>query len=162
MASKTSTTRAIRAASRAALATPRPSMPIPQHRSFASISSHVHFPILAPAPPAPSHSPVTRRYVSSSGHAAADKIANRLQQMYAEARDEFEIAVESTEAHAVYAQSDRDATREELEKLKRAWQEALFGPAEVVEDLKKRPIAQRIRELENALEGLEKRGSAGL
>jgi chaperonin cofactor prefoldin len=82
--------------------------------------------------------------------------------MYAEARDEFEIAVESTEAHAVYAQSDRDATREELEKLKRAWQEALFGPAEVVEDLKKRPIAQRIRELENALEGLEKRGSAGL
>ena len=78
--------------------------------------------------------------------------------MYAEVKDEFEIAVESTEAHAVYAQSDRDATREELEKLKKAWVDALELDAETVEDLKRRPISQRIRELENAVEELERQG----
>ena len=78
--------------------------------------------------------------------------------MYAEVKDEFEIAVESTEANAVYAQSDRDATREELEKLKKAWTEALKMEEEVKQDLMKRPIGQRIRELENAVEELERQG----
>lgn len=78
--------------------------------------------------------------------------------MYAEVKDEFEIAVESTEANAVYAQSDRDATREELEKLKKAWKEALDMEEEVKQDLMKRPIGQRIRELENAVEELERQG----
>ncbi len=78
--------------------------------------------------------------------------------MYAETKDEFEIAVESTDAHAVYAQSDRDATREELEKLKKAYKEALETSEEVRMDFEKRPISQRIRELENAVEELERQG----
>jgi hypothetical protein len=79
--------------------------------------------------------------------------------MYAEAKDEFEIAVESTEANAVYAQSDRDATREELDKLKNAWEKAIAGKGEVQQELKSRPIGQRIRELENAVVALEMRGT---
>ena len=75
--------------------------------------------------------------------------------MYAEAKDEFEIAVESTDANAVYAQSDREAAREELEKLKRAWREV---PEESRRELKERGIGGRIRELEGAVEELERRG----
>lgn len=82
-----------------------------------------------------------------------------MQQMYAEAKDEFEIAVESTEGNALYAQSDRDATREELEKLKKAWEEAIRGEGELQEELKRRPIGQRIRELENAVDELDRSAS---
>lgn len=75
--------------------------------------------------------------------------------MYAEAKDEFEIATESTDANAVYAQSDREAARDELEKLKKAWEEI---QGEVKEELVQRGLGGRIRELEAAVEDLERRG----
>lgn len=77
--------------------------------------------------------------------------------MYAETKDEFEIAVESTESNAVYAQEDRDATRDELEKLKKAWEEAIEGEGELQEELKGRAFGQRIKELENAVIALEEK-----
>lgn len=77
--------------------------------------------------------------------------------MYAEAKDEFEIACESTEANATYAQDDRDVTREELEKLKKAWAEAIEGEGEVQQELKGRAFGQRIKELEHAVIALEER-----
>jgi type IV secretory pathway VirD2 relaxase len=79
--------------------------------------------------------------------------------MYAETKDEFEIAVESTEANAVYAQDDRDVTREELDKLKKAWEEAIEGEGEVQTELKGRAFAQRIKELENAVIALEQKAT---
>lgn len=75
--------------------------------------------------------------------------------MYAETKDEFEIAVESTEAHATYAAEDREATRAELAKLVMRWQGILESEDEATkEDLLKRPIGQRIRELSAAVEEL--------
>lgn len=84
-------------------------------------------------------------------------MAEELNQMYAETKDEFEIATESTEARATYAAEDREAARDELEKLTKRWEEVLEIGGEVTEDLKKRPIGQRIRELTAAIEELNKK-----
>lgn len=108
--------------------------------------------------PAFTRLPVDRPWIPSlhysTGRSLADTLAEELQQIYAEAKDEFEIASESTEAHAIYAAEDRQAARDELVKLQEAYQKALEG--EAGEELRKRPIGQRVRELEAAIENLNK------
>jgi hypothetical protein len=79
-----------------------------------------------------------------------------IQEQYATARDEFEIATEETEKKSIYAADDRAAAREELDKLKEMFEEALVGSEG--EEVQRR-IGQRIRELDNAVEGLEKAAS---
>ncbi|KFY37191.1 hypothetical protein V495_07318 [Pseudogymnoascus sp. VKM F-4514 (FW-929)] len=148
---------ALRLASRRTATSLRPVLQ--QRRALASVTSQHNFPIRAPAAPVPIPSYTHRAFASSSGRSPADEIAERLQQMYAETKDEFEIAVESTEANAVYAQDDRDVTREELDKLKKAWEEAIEGEGEVQTELKGRAFAQRIKELENAVIALEQKAT---
>lgn len=150
---------ALRLASRRTATSLRPLLPTAQRRALASVTAQHNFPTRAPAAPVPIPSYTNRAFASSSGRSPADEIAERLQQMYAETKDEFEIAVESTEANAVYAQDDRDVTREELEKLKKAWEEAIEGEGEVQTELKGRAFAQRIKELENAVVALEQRAT---
>ena len=79
-----------------------------------------------------------------------------IQEQYATARDEFEIATEETEKKSVYAADDRAAAREELDKLKEMFEEALTGSEG--EEVQRR-VGQRIRELDNAVAGLEKAAS---
>lgn len=79
-----------------------------------------------------------------------------IQEQYATARDEFEIATEETEKKSVYAADDRAAAREELDKLKEMFEEALAGSEG--EEVQRR-VGQRIRELDNAVAGLEKAAS---
>jgi len=52
----------------------------------------------------------------------------------------------------VYAQADREAAREELDKLKEMYEEALKGSD--AEEIKSR-IGNRIRELDHAVQALE-------
>lgn len=84
---------------------------------------------------------------------AADEIIEEIQEQYATAKDEFEIASEETERKTVYAADDRAAAREELNNLKDMYEEALEGPQG--EEVKRR-VGQRIRELDNAVQALEK------
>jgi hypothetical protein len=63
------------------------------------------------------------------------------------------MAAEETEKKTVYAADDREAAREELDKLKEMYEEALAG--EDGEEIK-RLIGQKIRELDNAVEAMEK------
>ena len=84
---------------------------------------------------------------------AADDIIEEIQEQYATARDEFEIATEETEKKSVYAADDRAAAREELNNLKEMFQKAIEG--DDGEEVKRR-VGQRIRELDNAVEALEK------
>jgi hypothetical protein len=86
----------------------------------------------------------------------ADELIEDIQEQYATARDEFEIATEETEKKSVYAADDRAAAREELDKLKEMFEEALVGNDG--EEIQRR-IGQRIRELDNAVAGLEKAAS---
>jgi hypothetical protein len=92
----------------------------------------------------------SRLYSSKS---AADEIIEQIQDQYFTARDEFEIATEETEKKTTYAEGDRAAAREELDKLKAMFEEAING--ENGEEVKNR-IGQRIRELDNAVVNLEK------
>jgi hypothetical protein len=55
-----------------------------------------------------------------------------------------------------YAADDRAAAREELDKLKEMFEEALAGSEG--EEVQRR-VGQRIRELDNAVAGLEKAAS---
>jgi len=92
----------------------------------------------------------SRRYTTKT---TADEIIEEIQEQYATARDEFEIASEETERKTVYAFDDRVAAREELNNLKDMYEQALKGPDG--EEVKRR-VGQRIRELDNAVEALEK------
>ena len=80
------------------------------------------------------------------------KHIEEIQDQYAVARDEFEISTEETEKKSVYAQADREAAREELDKLKEMYEEALKGSD--AEEIKSR-IGNRIRELDHAVQALE-------
>ncbi len=94
--------------------------------------------------------PSPRKFATKS---TADELIEDIQDQYATARDEFEIATEETEKKTVYAADDRAAARQELDKLKEMFQEALAGSDG--EEVQRR-IGQRIRELDNAVQGLEK------
>lgn len=94
----------------------------------------------------------SRTYASKS---SADEIIEQIQDQYATARDEFEIATEETDKKSVYAADDRAAAREELDNLKALYDEALQGSD--AEEVKNR-VGGRIRELDNAVQALEKKG----
>ena len=67
----------------------------------------------------------------------------------------FEIAVEETEKKSIYAAEDRAAAREELEELKQLFDEAVeSSDPETAKEIRSR-VGQRIRELDNAISGLE-------
>jgi hypothetical protein len=85
-------------------------------------------------------------------------LIEEIQDQYATAKDEFEIATEETEKQTTYGQADRDAAREELDKLKEMYESALKGEdgAEV-----KRRVGGRIRELDEAVKALEESVTMG-
>ncbi|KAI9679826.1 MAG: hypothetical protein M1817_004840 [Caeruleum heppii] len=68
----------------------------------------------------------------------------------------FEIATEETEKKSVYAREDRAAAREELAKLKEAFTDATQSSETDVSTEIKGRVGQRIRELEGAIEELNK------
>ncbi|KAK2627759.1 hypothetical protein QTJ16_002405 [Diplocarpon rosae] len=93
-----------------------------------------------------------------SEKSSADALIESIQDQYAVARDEFEIATEETENESACAQADRDAAREELNKLKKMYDEALEG--EDGEEIRMR-VGNRIRELDHAVQALEELAKAG-
>ncbi|THX15771.1 hypothetical protein D6D13_02125 [Aureobasidium pullulans] len=90
-----------------------------------------------------------------STKSAADEAIEDITELYATARDEFEIAMEETEKQTVYAEADREAAREELTRVQEAYKTIIEGPdTELAEEVKRR-IGQRIRELENGVQNME-------
>jgi len=83
-----------------------------------------------------------------------DAKIEELQDLYATAKDEFEIASEETDKKTVYAADDRAAAKEELEKLKEAFERAVGE--EGGEEVRTR-VGGRVRELERAVEAMEER-----
>ncbi|OWP06433.1 hypothetical protein B2J93_9206 [Marssonina coronariae] len=131
--------------------------------SFSSRASEspVHCPLRAPISTRhttiPTRSPraLHRLYSEKS---SADGLIESIQDQYAVARDEFEIASEETERQTAYAQADRNAAREELNKLKGMYDEALEG--ENGEEIQMR-VGNRIRELDHAVQALEELAKRG-
>ena len=78
-----------------------------------------------------------------------------LNDLYATARDEFEMAAEETTKKTIYAADDRQAAFDAFQELKTAYEQAVKeagpdGGREIGER-----IGTRIRELEGAIKGLE-------
>ncbi|EPS32134.1 hypothetical protein PDE_07093 [Penicillium oxalicum 114-2] len=63
--------------------------------------------------------PSIRNYSSTSSPAkpTADNLIEELQDLYETAKDEFEIATESTDGSTIYASSDRESARDALNQL---------------------------------------------
>ncbi|THY66023.1 hypothetical protein D6C97_02068 [Aureobasidium pullulans] len=100
-----------------------------------------------------SHVNNSNRWLSTKS--AADEAIEEITELYATARDEFEIAMEETEKQTVYAEADREAAREELTRVQEAYKTIIEGPdTELAEEVKRR-IGQRIRELENGVQNME-------
>ncbi|KAF2716454.1 hypothetical protein K431DRAFT_289410 [Polychaeton citri CBS 116435] len=98
-------------------------------------------------------SPNIVRWVSSKS--LADEKIEEITDLYATAQDEFEIAMEETEKMTVYAEEDRKAAREELEKVKEVYDGVVGGEdRQLAEEVQKR-IGQRIRELEMGVVRME-------
>ncbi|MCJ1359255.1 MAG: hypothetical protein MMC33_009256 [Icmadophila ericetorum] len=87
----------------------------------------------------------------------ADEILEELQELYATAKDEFEIALEETEKKTVYAADDRAAAHEELAKLKKAYEDTIKTSSEDVAKEIQMRVGQRIRELENGIEVMDEK-----
>jgi hypothetical protein len=119
----------------------------PQQQPTARFASHIHSAPLKPTS--------TRSLSSNTGPSAADERIETITELYATAQDEFEIAMEETEKGTVYAQEDRDAAREELEKVLEAYRSAVEGEdRELAEEVRRR-IGHRVRELEAGVQRME-------
>lgn len=85
----------------------------------------------------------------------ADDVMENLNELYATAKDEFEIAAEETEKKTVYAADDREAAQEALKSLQDGFSKAIReSDPEVAKEVQTR-VGPRIRELENAVKAME-------
>jgi hypothetical protein len=136
----------------AAITALRASSHAPMHRHLLKCRTPVFSSVISrPSLPQPRQQPV-RTFASSR---TADTVVDSLQEMYATAKDEFEIAVEETEMKTVYASDDRAAAKDALQLLKDEYQKAVRESSpEVAQEVMNR-VGQRIRELENAITALE-------
>lgn len=87
---------------------------------------------------------------------AGDAAVEEITELYATAYDEFEIASESTEANATYAEEDRKAAREELDRVLEAYKKVGEVDSGTAEEVRRR-IGQRIRELEQGVKAMEEK-----
>ncbi|OJJ73958.1 hypothetical protein ASPBRDRAFT_524623 [Aspergillus brasiliensis CBS 101740] len=125
----------------------------------------------------------TKAYATSSSKPIADQIIDELQELYEVAKDEFEIATESTDSATIYAASDRESARDALNELIAVYTvytrdmsfvshapqqgqvnvDTGLDPGtiedEVREQVRKR-VGTRVREIVGAVESLEERASA--
>lgn len=93
--------------------------------------------------------------LSADSQKFVDEAIEDIQELYGTAKDEFEIASEETEKNTTYAEDDRAAAREELDRLLEYYKGIVEGEDRVVADEVKRRVGQRIRELEQAVLAME-------
>lgn len=72
-----------------------------------------------PAPRVTSNLPISQinPYTTSTQPPTADDLITELQDLYEVAKDEFEIATDSTDSSTIYAASDRESARDALNQL---------------------------------------------
>lgn len=83
----------------------------------------------------------------------------RIEQLYENATEEFQIAAEETEGNTVYASDDRDAAKAEVEKLEEFYKQVTEGTGydQGVREEVRRRAGGRVRELVNAMTALEEK-----
>ncbi|PWY83194.1 hypothetical protein BO94DRAFT_625565 [Aspergillus sclerotioniger CBS 115572] len=164
------------------LVLPRPRPIVPGHPGYTTPTPTTSTPRIT--------TPTHRTYSTSNstGKPTADLIVDELQELYEVAKDEFEIATESTDSATIYAASDRESARDALDELVAVYtvytrdgsfvsQQGMgigqgqglvnvdtgLNPEEVEEGVRsevKRRVGTRVRELVGAVEALEERANA--
>ncbi|KAG9205776.1 hypothetical protein G6514_007383 [Epicoccum nigrum] len=86
-----------------------------------------------------------------------DEHIEAITELFATAKDEFEIAAEETDKNTTYAEADREACREELDTLLAYYGRVVSEGGEVVGAEVKRRVGHRIRELKAGVEAMEAR-----
>ncbi|KAH7402885.1 hypothetical protein BKA66DRAFT_449706 [Pyrenochaeta sp. MPI-SDFR-AT-0127] len=122
-----------------------PSNALSSVRTFAS-TPRTHWPA-EPSPAASSLSPDAQKVVEDA--------IEQITELYGTAKDEFEIASEESEKNTTYAEDDRAAAREELDRLLEYYQGVVQGGDSGVGEEVKRRVGGRIRELEAAVLAME-------
>lgn len=86
----------------------------------------------------------------------------RIEQLYENATEEFQIAAEETQGNTVYAPDDRAAAKAEVERLEGFYKEVVEGTGyeQSVREEVRRRAGGRVRELVNAMTALEERAMA--
>lgn len=99
----------------------------------------------------------TQQQQSPQNTPAGDTAVEEITELYATAYDEFEIATESTDANATYAEEDRNAAREELDRVLEAYKKIGEGGDVTLAEEVRRRVGQRVRELEQGVKAMEER-----
>lgn len=124
------------------------------HTSLSSVRTFTSSPRIAwPAEPsssAPADIPAEQQKV-------IEEHIETITELFGTAKDEFEIAAEETEKNTTYAEADREACREELERLLEYYGRVVSEGEEVVAQEVKRRVGHRIRELKAGVEAMEAR-----
>lgn len=120
-------------------------------RTFASTPRPLYATPSSSPPPSSSSAPPTSPEAAQAIEAAIEEI----QELYGTAKDEFEIAHEETEKNTTYAEDDRAAAREELDRLLEFYGGVVEGEDRAVAEEVKRRVGQRVRELEQAVLAME-------
>ncbi|EAW07827.1 uncharacterized protein ACLA_025440 [Aspergillus clavatus NRRL 1] len=95
---------------------------VPFTPSARPLSIHAKRPVLpSPSPRINPYLPSSVRQItqsqSSTGKSQPDLLVEELQELYENAKDEFEIATDSTDGATIYAASDRESARDALDEL---------------------------------------------
>lgn len=93
--------------------------------------------------------------LSADAQKAVEDAIEEITELYGTAKDEFEIASEESEKNTTYAEDDRAAAREELDRLLEYFQGVVQGGDAAVGEEVKRRVGGRIRELEAAVLAME-------
>ena len=109
----------------------------------------------SPKPAWPAESPAAD--IPAEQQRAVEEHIEAITELFGTAKDEFEIAAEETEKNTTYAEADREACREELEKLLEYYGRVVSESEEVVGQEVKRRVGHRIRELKAGVEAMEAR-----
>lgn len=90
-----------------------------------------------------------------SSRTVADEKIEYVTELYYSAQDEFEMAMEETEANSSYAEEDRKAARDELVKVQAAYKKVVEGSdADLARELE-RKLGGKLLELEQSVTALE-------
>ncbi|RAK93447.1 hypothetical protein BO79DRAFT_284083 [Aspergillus costaricaensis CBS 115574] len=125
---------------------------------------------------------INKSSYSTSSKPPADQIIDELQELYEVAKDEFEIATESTDSATIYAASDRESARDALNELIAVYTvytrdmsfvshspqgqvdvDTGLDPGSIGDEVReevRRRVGTRVREIVGAVESLEERASA--
>lgn len=90
----------------------------------------------------------------------AELLYDDIEEQYATAQDEYEIALEETQNGTIYAEDDRKAAKEQIERVLKQYIAAMKGGNSEAADKLSKGLHEKIRQLVEDMEKLESMANA--